>query len=75
MGKLIDQSKRKQASEQRAQTRTKVLDAALRCYLIFPFTKVDLETVRKRAKVRTGVPSLLFGSIGCTPSSAPTAGH
>lgn len=63
MGKLINQEKRKQAREQREAMRGQILEAARKCYATFPFGQVDLEMVRKRAKVRSGLPSLLFGSM------------
>jgi len=63
MGKLINQEKRKLARAQRDAMRARILDAARKSYMTFPFAQVDLETIRKRAKVRSGLPSLLFGSI------------
>lgn len=63
MGKLINQDRRKQAREQRDAARLRILDAARKSYLTFPFNQVDLDAIRKRARVRRGLPSLLFGSI------------
>ena len=63
MGKLINQEKRKKAREERKAMRARILQAARACYMTFPFTQVDLESIRKRARARSGLPSLLFGSI------------
>jgi AcrR family transcriptional regulator len=59
---LINREKRRQVKAERQKQRAAILDTARALFLQYPYDGVTLEAVAKRAQVKSGLPSLLFGS-------------